>query len=76
MLAPQTDDNSNYTILSLEEVRMETPMESREADEKPNTMEDSIKEAMERMRRKHAMRTAGLLESNDAAPPAEDDAVS
>lgn len=55
---------------------METPQESRDADEKPNSMEDSLKDAMERMRRKHAMRTAGLLESNDAAPPAEEEAVS
>lgn len=54
---------------------METPQESRDADEKPNNMEDSLKEAMERMRRKHAMRTAGLLESNESAPPPEDDSV-
>lgn len=72
----QVDDNASYTILSMEEIKMETPHESREADEKPNSMEDSLKEAMERMRRKHAMRTAGLLDTNDSAPPAEDDAVS
>ena len=70
------DDNANYTIMSLEEVRMETPQESREADEKPNSMEDTLKEAMERMRRKHAMRTAGLLEQNQSSAPPEDETVS
>ncbi|CAN0094772.1 unnamed protein product [Sphacelaria rigidula] len=59
----------------MEEIKMETPQESREADEKPNSMEDSVKVAMERMRQRHAMRTAGLLESNDAAPPPEDDSA-
>lgn len=54
---------------------METPQESREADEKPNSMEDTLKEAMERMRRKHAMRTAGLLESTNESAPPEDEAV-
>lgn len=61
--------------MSMEEIKMETPQESREADEKPNNMEDSLKEAMERMRRKHAMRTAGLLEQNDASAPPEDETV-
>lgn len=72
----QVDDNSSYTIKSMEEIRMETPQESREADEKPNSMEDTLKEAMERMRRKHAMRTAGLLESTNEMAPPEDDSVS
>lgn len=54
---------------------METPQESREADEKPNSMEDTLKEAMERMRRKHAMRTAGLLESTNESAPPEDESV-
>jgi len=54
---------------------METPQESREADEKPNSMEDTLKEAMERMRRKHAMRTAGLLESTNESAPPEDEGV-
>ncbi|CAN0060455.1 unnamed protein product [Ectocarpus sp. 6 AP-2014] len=73
-LAAQVDDNASYTIKSMEEIRMETPQESREADEKPNSMEDTLKEAMERMRRKHAMRTAGLLESTNEAAPPEDEA--
>ncbi|CAM9225445.1 unnamed protein product [Scytosiphon promiscuus] len=74
-LAAQVDDNSSYTIKSMEEIKMETPQESREADEKPNSMEDTLKEAMERMRRKHAMRTAGLLESTNESAPPEDEAV-
>lgn len=60
---------------SSDDIKMETPQESREADEKPNGMEDNLKEAMERMRRKHAMRTAGLLESENSAAPPEDEAV-
>lgn len=71
----QVDDNSSYTIMSMEDIRVETPQESREADEKPNSMEDTLKEAMERMRRKHALRTAGLLEHNDASAPPEDETV-
>ena len=62
-------------MISTDDIRMETPHESREADEKPNGMEDNLKEAMERMRRKHAMRTAGLLESDNSAPPPEDEPV-
>ena len=69
------DDSSSYTMISTDDIRMETPHESREADEKPNGMEDNLKEAMERMRRKHAMRTAGLLESDNSAPPPEDEPV-
>ncbi|CAB1111018.1 unnamed protein product [Ectocarpus sp. CCAP 1310/34] len=73
-LAAQVDDNASHSMKSMEEIRMETPQESREADEKPNSMEDTLKEAMERMRRKHAMRTAGLLESTNEAAPPEDEA--
>ena len=69
------DDNSSYTMKSSDEIKMETPHESREADEKPNGMEDNLKEAMERMRRKHALRTAGLLESENSAAPPEDESV-
>lgn len=54
---------------------METPQESREADEKPNSMEDTLKEAMGRMRKKHALRTAGLLDSTGESAPPEDETV-
>lgn len=75
MPSKKVDDNSSYTMKSNEEIKMETPQESREADEKPNSMEDTLKEAMERMRRKHAMRTAGLLESTNESAPPEDESV-
>lgn len=71
----KVDDNASYTIKSLEEIKMETPQESREADEKPNSMEDTLKEAMGRMRKKHALRTAGLLESTGESAPPEDETV-
>lgn len=71
--AAEVADNQNYTLTSQEEVMMETPQQSKEADEAPSNVNDSLKEAMERVRRRNAMRQAGMLGEGESAP-ADDDA--
>ncbi|KAG5175693.1 putative eukaryotic translation initiation factor 3 subunit G [Tribonema minus] len=66
--AAEVSDNHSYTLTSQEQVMMETPRESKEADEQPSNVSDSLKEAMERVRRRNAMRQMGMLGDGEAAP--------
>ncbi|CAM9384635.1 unnamed protein product, partial [Chrysoparadoxa australica] len=65
-LAPE--ENSSYTIISLEEIKMETPQQSKQADLEPNNLDENLKMAMEKVRRRNAMRSQGLLGPGDAGP--------
>jgi Eukaryotic translation initiation factor 3 subunit G len=54
-IAAEVPDNHSYTIVSQEQVMMETPQESKEADEGPSNVSDRC--ARSRCRRRRANHT-------------------
>ena len=70
-------DNSVATIHSKEEIMMETPQEAKEAEEQGNQVGGDLQAAMETMRKRNALRRAGILDGGgEAGPPMDDDAPS
>jgi translation initiation factor 3 subunit G len=71
--AAASADNSTATIRSKEDIFMETPAEAKEADENSNKMGGDLQAAMETMRKRNALRRAGVLESSGEVGPQDDD---
>jgi hypothetical protein len=74
--AAEVTDNHSYTLTSQEQVMMETPRESKEADEAPSNISDSLKKAMEHVRSRNIMRQAGMLGDGEAAPTDDEPKIS